>query len=273
MNKKEKIKDMRRTGYSYREIVKALHVSKRDITKLTKGIKFSKEGKQRYYSKVTGIIKPIKKQNKKITLAKTRIIGHLLFDGSLFKAKECHYTLMYVNASRNLVRKFYNDIKKVYNVKPSNFREKGKLVQIYRVKYNSKKIYNDLLGYTPSYSTSNKLAKIPISIIDGTKRIKIEFLRTFWDDEGCISKQGALSGSSNSYTIIRQLAKLHEELGFRVSLGSYISKRYNLCYRLRLSKKNNSFKKFYNYKLFTDSIAAKGSFIGVKKINILKQFL
>ena len=90
---------MRKNGYSYREIIKILNVSQRDVIKIAKITSFSKNGKRRYYQEVTGIIKPIKKQKQFLTPAKVRIIGNLLFDGSVFKSKVYHYSIMYVNSS------------------------------------------------------------------------------------------------------------------------------------------------------------------------------
>ncbi len=268
MNKKEKIIKLKRSGYSYKEIVKQLHISKQDITKFSKNIKLSKKGRKRYLRKVKGIIKPIKKQNNKLTLAKTRIIGHLLFDGSLSKSKEYHYQLMYINASNKLVEQFCEDIKKVYGLNSSIYKEEGD-TDLYRLKCLSKLAYGDLIGYTPSYSTSNKSALVPNGIIKGGKRIQLIFLRTFWDDEGSISRNGILQGCLKSDIVINQLANLHTKLGFKIKIYVDRSKK-EPSYILRISKTKDNLDKFYKYRLFTNSIATKGYFKGMKKIDILK---
>lgn len=271
-NEYKKIKELRKKGYSYREIGEALNVSRRDITKIAKITSFSKEGKRRYYQKVTGIIKPIKKQKQFLTPAKVRIIGNLLFDGSVFKSKGYHYSIMYINSSEELVKRFCKDFKKVYNVQASIFEVKEK-TKLYRAKYNSKLIYIDLLNYIKSYSTSNKFAEIPKEIRNGPKKLKIEFLRTFWDNEGSISKESRIRGSSNSFRVINQLNRIHEELGFETNI--YKDKRnLNINYILSLNKNIRNLKKFYKYKLFTDySLITRGVFNGMKKMDILKYFL
>lgn len=271
-NKKErKIKFLRKEGYSYREILKRVNVSKRLISKIAKETKFSRKGRKRYYSKVTGIVKPIKKQKDKLTLAKTRIIGNLLFDGSLYKTIAYHHSIMYVNSSFKLVKRFCEDLDRVYGVQSSLFIEKGKIIKkIYRAKYNSKLIRNDLLNYTKSYSTSNKLAQIPLIIMNSSRKYKIELLRTFWDNEGSVSSRDrVLQGSSNSFKVIKQLAKIHKEFGFEYSIYKNIGS-YKPHYIFRLRKNHDNIRRFYKLKLFTDSIVAKGYLIGMKKIDVLK---
>ncbi|MBI2110261.1 hypothetical protein HYT51_00585, partial [Candidatus Woesearchaeota archaeon] len=220
---------------------------------------------------VTGIKKPIKKQNDKLSLAKVRVIGNVLFDGSLYTTREFHHTIMYVNSSYDLVKRFCKDVKEVYGVSPSIFKENGKSVPIYRAKYNSILIKKDLLNYMKSYSTSSKLAKIPRAIMKGTLKTKLNFLRTFWDNEGSVaSRTGRLSGTSKSYRVILQLAKLHKKLGFKFSVYSNTKSG---CYILCLSQTKNYFRKFYDYKLFTKSTVTRGPLIGLRKIDVLKRFL
>ena len=119
------------------------------------------------------------------------------------------------------------------------------------------------MNYIKSYSTSNKFAEIPKEIRNGPKKLKIEFLRTFWDNEGSISKESRLRGSSNSFHVINQLNRIHEELGFETNI--YKDKHnLNINYILSLNKNIRNLKKFYKYKLFTDSIANRGDFCGMK---------
>ena len=275
MNRKDKlrkIEELRKSGYSYREILKKVRVSKRDITKISKKTNFSREGKIRYFTKVTGIVRPIKKQKSKLTPEKTRIIGNLLFDGSVYKTTGYHHTISYVNSSKYLVLKLCRDIEKVYGVKPFTYEEKGKTLIYYRILCKSKEMYLDLLRYSPSYSTSSKLVKVPYQIMNGPKEIKINFLRTFWDNEGSISKEGKLRGSSNSKKVISQLNKIHKDLKFKTKIYQDNSKT-STSYILSISKNMDNLKRFYKYQLFTDSIVTNGKFKGLNKINVVKYFL
>ncbi len=267
-SKYKRIRELRRKGHSYSEIVRQLRVSRRDIRKIAKITKFSREGKKRYFQKVTGIIKPIKNQKQKLTLVKTRIIGNLLFDGSVFRSKKYYYGIMYVNASESLVKQFCKDMENVYGLKPSIFKERGKTL-VYRAKNISKPIYLDLLKYTPSYSTSNEIVSIPEEILNGFKRIKLEFLRTFWDNEGSISKDGRLRGYSKSLVIIKQLFEIHEQFGFEGN----IYKDRDQGYILSLNKSQDNLNKFYQYKLFTNSIVTHSNFTGLKKMDVVEKFL
>ncbi len=272
MDKKEKIKKLRKEVYSYREIVKLLRVSKREITKVVKQVKFSKKGSERYYKK-SGVVKPIKKQTKKLTLAKTSIIGHLLFDGYLQKkTKDYKNTLGYVNASKNLVNKFCNYIIKVYGLKPLVYSDsKGKTL-VYRARCNSKLIYNDLLSYIPNYSTSNNQIKVPDEIINARKDIKIEFIRSFWEDEGSVSKEAVIRGAINSFKIIKQLNVIHHSLNLETKIYLDKSKK-KISYILRLKKDKENMDRFYNYSLFSDSIVTRGYFKGQRKVDVLKYFI
>src|SRR3989344_1271564 len=261
--------ELRKNGYSYNEILKEVKVHKRDILRIGRNTKFSKVGKQRYFKEVKGVIKPIKRQSKKLSKSKTRIIGNLLFDGSVCIVRKYSYVISYVNASKRLVQDLSKDLENVYGISPFNYDEEGKTLTYYRLICKSKRLYAALLRYTPSYSTSNPYSKIPDEVMSSSKRIKLEFLRTFWNNEGSISKEGVLRGYSNSVKVIEQLKKLHQELGFKTKI--YLDKsKDKVCYILRLSKSLENTQKFYDNKLFTKSIVTKGDFKGRYKINVVK---
>jgi intein-encoded DNA endonuclease-like protein len=81
----EKIRKMREQGYSYSEIAKKVSKNKRFVWRKSHEVQFTKEGKERYQREVTGITKEIKSQEVNLLLRKTRVIGHVLFDGCLYK--------------------------------------------------------------------------------------------------------------------------------------------------------------------------------------------
>ncbi|MAG47323.1 hypothetical protein CL617_01855 [archaeon] len=268
-SKIKKIKSMRRSGYSFHEIVRKAHVSSRDALKYSTNIKFSRIGKIRHKN-LNGIVKDIKRQNKKLSGIKIRIIGNLLFDGSVYMTKEKQHVIMYVNSSYELVKEFCEDVLQIYGVKPNVYDADGKYVNLYRAKCGSKLIYLDLLKYMKSYSTSSPFSKIPEEIMNGSKFIKKIFLQTFWNNEGSVSSiNGALSGTSKSRKVIEQLFKLHVALGINL----YICKDKRGFYILKLNKNNENYQKFYRFKLFTESRVAHGYAMGSRKIDVLRKFL
>lgn len=272
-NKIKIARNLRKNGHSYSELVNKMKMSKRDIYKLCKDINFSNKGYKRYILKVKGIKKQIKKQEEKITIPKVRILGHLFFDGSLFK-QDYHYTIMYINSSYNLVKQFIKDMFKIYGLKPTYFKkEKGVYIDHYRVKYYSKEAYKDLIKYTNSYSTSDVSIKIPDEILKGDINLKKEFIRTFWVDEGSVSIMGKkVSADLKNYNIIKQLGELHQELGLEFNIISYKQGK-GTYFKIYLKNNKENLKRFYDYNLFNLSIISKGYFIGYQKKKMLKRFI
>ena len=134
---------------------------------------------------------------------------------------------MHVNNSKGLIKQFIRDMEEVYNVKPSSHESNG---NCQRVKYYSKQIYEDLLKYSKSYSTSNKKCLIPKEIIEGKKIFKIQILRSFWENEGSISAKGRLSADLKSSNVIKQLSQLHDEFGIEHKICRYFDISY-ICPR------------------------------------------
>ncbi|MBU0628854.1 MAG: hypothetical protein KKC75_06710 [Nanoarchaeota archaeon] len=224
----------------------------------------SKQGEERYHLKVKGVIKKIKIK-KGLNEEKVRIISNLLFDGAVY-VNNYHYSIMYVNSSKELINQFMVDMGKAYNVNPSSFED---CRTYYRVKYLSKQIYADLMKYFKSFSTSDKMCFIP-SIILNNNKFKTIILRAFWENEGSISKDGKLSADLMNLKIIKQLSRLHNELGIKHSISRYWKNGW--AYKLFLSRSKENYKRFLDYNLFLKSIATKGYFIGDKKIDVLKEY-
>ena len=140
---------------------------------------------------------------------------------------------MYVNSSRRLVNRFIDNMKKVYNVDPSAFEEhQGINLKYFRVKYLSKEIYEDLLKCSGTYHSLE--CTLPKEIIKGRKIHKLIALRSFWDNEGSISKDGKLSADLKNPRLIRQLSKLHDEFEIRHYISRYWKNGW--AYKLILSK-------------------------------------
>tara|TARA_Y100000310_G_scaffold228966_1_gene231305 strand:+ start:571 stop:1374 length:804 start_codon:yes stop_codon:yes gene_type:complete len=262
----EKMIKYRIEGHSYREISKKFKKSLRDVYRVCYKVKMSKIGLKRY-SKLKGKTKNIiflKGLNDK----KIRIICNLIFDGSVYKTKNYHYTMMYVNNSIGLIQQFIKDMKEVYNVKPSSYE---KIKKYQRVKFLSKRIYQDLMKYTNSYSTSNNECTIPIEILKNKGAYKLILLQSFWDNEGSISNDGRLSADSKSLKVIKQLSHIHNEFGITHKITEYRNK--GTMYKLYLSKTQENYNKFLKLKLFSKSNVVRGYNSGKLKLNVLKNFI
>jgi len=261
---KQKIKKLRTEGLSLREISKKLNSPYSTVRRHCKNIEMSEQGKKRYHSKVKGVVKYIKIKEG-LNEEKVRIISNLLFDGAVYKVKS-HYSVMYVNSSKELIDQFMGDMWRVYGVKPSSFEI---FKTYYRVKYLSKQIYNDLMDYFDSFSTSDPRCSIPSLILDDA-RFKIIILRAFWENEGSISKEGKLSADLINFKVIKQLSNLHNEFGLKHNISKYWKNKW--AYKLFLSRSKENYQRFLDLNLLSKANVTRGHFIGRKKIDVLKEY-
>lgn len=262
----QEIKILRKEGYSYREICRKLNVSYGTVERSCQGVEISEAGLKRLFSLIGGL-KQIKFKEG-LSKVKVRVMSNLLFDGAVYVSNEYHYSMMYVNSSKELIKQFIDDMQEVYHVQPSGFEE----TETYqRVKYNSRIIYEDLMKYFQSYSTSNKKCYVPDEIMNGPKSFKIILMRAFWENEGSISKSGQLAADLKSLKVIKQLSILHNEFGLKHNISRY--KDNGWMYKLFLAKRRENYIKFINLKLFSKAIVTKGYNTGKKKADVLKDFL
>src|SRR3989344_1316120 len=212
MNQKiDRIKELRKDGFSIREISKQLTLSYSSVRKYSFGVEMTTEGKLKY-SSTNGITKQIT-IDPRLSIEKVRIISNLLFDGAVYNV-EYHYSIMYINGSRNLVDQFRNDMKIVYGVEPSSFEIcQSNTSTYFRIKYLSKVIYEDLLTYFNTYSTSKENCLMPNWLLNADQNIKIIFLQAFFANEGSISVSGKLAADLKNKAIIFHLSKFCKDLG------------------------------------------------------------
>ncbi|MBW2992601.1 hypothetical protein KY345_05280 [Candidatus Woesearchaeota archaeon] len=260
-----KIRKLRMSGYSFREIAKKVETPYTTIRRICKDVDISKKGLKRYHSEVNGIIRNIEVK-KGLSEEKVRIISNLLFDGAVYVNKY-HYSIMYVSSSKELIGEFIEDMKKVYNVYPSSFE---KLDTYERVKYLSKIIYNDLLKYFTTFSTSDKRCSIPLIIMNDEESFKTILLRAFWENEGSISIAGKLSADLKNKKVITQLSKLHNKFGLKHYICKYWKNGW--AYKLCISKSKENYKRFLDLNLFSKARITKGYFKGKKKIDVLQEY-
>ena len=255
----EKGKELRVLGFSYAEIVSILKedfdvlISQSTSFGLFKSVRMSVKGKKRYEIKnrsnklkaghlgglkvaKSGHLARIRKKavkiaaeknlikllksSEKLNLNKIRIISHCFFDGCVYTGKGKYVS--YCNMSQFLIDQFKEDMLKVYGLYPSDERI-GKN-NIFQIKYCSTNLVNDLLRYSPSFSTSVSNAKIPDEIMNTSKKFKRVFLRAFWDDEGAVrfdvkkqdkyyKRTKSVEAFCNSRIVRKQLIQLHLDLG------------------------------------------------------------
>ena len=267
---KERVKELREKGYSYTEIAKEVGKSRKFAWKYGHKIKFSKEGKKRYREKIGGVLYQIKLQKPFLTPEKVRVIGHSLFDGMLYNNKY-HYLVKYINSSRQLIDQFVKDVDKVYGLKRYYLETiPGKNMITYKVYFKSKLFYEDLKRYFKSYSTTKSFIKIPLEIINSNKEVQIEFIRSFFEDEGSISSNGRIMGDLKNLNIIRQILSMLNKFGLHFKLCSY--RDYTgITYKIYLLKTLENLKLFYKLRLFDKSIITNGINMHKKKIEILKE--
>lgn len=261
---------LRQHGYSYSEIAQKIGKTKKFAFYHTKDVPFSSEGEKRYRRQVTGIVKQIKTQKYILEPAKARIIGHILFDGMLYHNKY-HYLAKYVNSSKKLIDQFIKDVREVYGLKTAYIETlNGEFMITYKVYFKSKQLYLDLKKYFESYSTTNKSIAIPAKILNAEKRVKIEFLRAFFEDEGSISANGRIMGDLKSEKIINRILRMLREFGLFFKICEY--KSYTgIFYKIYLSKTKENLVLFDKLNLFGKSIITHGKNKGKFKVQVLKE--
>ncbi|MFB6088814.1 MAG: LAGLIDADG family homing endonuclease [Candidatus Aenigmatarchaeota archaeon] len=232
------IKRLRWEGNSYKEIAKKLDISPSSSYKYARNVNMSSKGKEKLESKVKKTRENfVKRGTKNIKIPKNitpklgRFIGHCLFDGSVFK-DGYDYKIAYTNSSKKLVKLFIKDIEKLFNIQPTQFLEIKRKSKSYQVQFFSKKLWTYLRKFINNYSTSNENCELNNIIFEQDQEFKKEFLRSFWEDEGCISINRTISGSSKNKKIIEQLKILHLNIGIKTSKWNS-KKEYGLLVKIR----------------------------------------
>jgi len=272
-----KIKKMRKS-LSYKEIADRLRISPSTAHKYSKEIKVSENGKKRILNKIIKNQKKFAstfskekkiKENKNITPEKVRIISHCLFDGSVNSTKNGVYRVQYTNASKISVNEFISDMKNVFGLEPTEYSKvNGKNIEWYTVSFYSKKLFNRILQSLPEYSTAKENCRLKPWILNLSSKLKSEFLRAFWDDEGCIDINGKIHGKSKSKKVIKQLKEIHASLGIKTSIW-----RDNTSnnYALYIKKDPLNIKKF-SLTGFKHGIICRGKNIGKLKKEVFHEY-
>ena len=193
-------------------------------------------------------IKNLKNGFEKLTIAKARIIAHLIGDGCVYKSNH-DYNIKYEVKDLESLNSFEKDMLSVYGLKlTKGFKESGftgKPVPFLRLR--SKLAYEDLLKYS---TYKSKDWKIKSKILQSSKQIKKEFLKAFFDDEGSVVPEGK-KGIIKLYSInkegLQQIQKMLLEFDVDSKLDSGYGAKRNV-YAL-LIKDLNKFNKEIGFNL------------------------
>jgi len=257
----KKVKTLRRRGYSYKDISKIVKVSVGSVYNYAYKLKLTKEAKKRLMTKMNKgkkrrhITKP-SKLNKKLI----RIMGHCFFDGSVNIDG-----IRYTNVSRELINQFAHDVKSVFKINPSNIISSKKKHECFTVCFNYRELADFLFSFTKSYSTSSKECEIPEIVFNSSSNEICEFLRTFWEDEGCIKSDGTICGKIKSRKIANQLLLLHKLIGIETYLRKDIT---NEAYEIIVKRNVKNLKNFINLVGFKNSLVCRGKYSNMKKLEV-----
>ncbi len=202
----------------------------------------------------------------------SRLLGHLFFDGAVGIRKNGGHWFNYSNSSLESINNFVNLVISIFNLKrPKIRRYIGENGNYYQVTFYSKKIVKELLKISPTYSTSKNIG-VPKSILNGSMGVKKQFLKSFWDDEGCItSDRLRIHGALLSERMIDGLVRLHKDLGINVSKWKNSSNHSRVIYILSFKENIKRFSKLigFEYSLITKG-KSKGAYkkeLLIKKLN------
>lgn len=178
---KEQCVDLRQRGYSIIEIMRVTGRAKSSIHTHIKNIPLSPERIQKYRvangKRIREFALARKGKSKRSfrtfdtwSSSTVLLVAHLLFDGEIARTR-CAYN----NRSTALVERVEQLMKEWYEFEPSRYHNKA--TGVYRITYN-----NVALGAylnKKSQELLQRIEKMPLEL-------KREFLKAFFDDEGCM---------------------------------------------------------------------------------------
>ncbi len=233
-HKKEKCRQLRKQGFSLGRIIKITKLPKTTVYKQIKNIEFSKEAKgvfEQYHKKADTLARKQRRGHcwkGRVVLKPARwssdliyIISHFWFDGRVTR-NYCHY----YNTSTKQVRKMKKYIKSIFGLETMIRIRKN---NVKRIGYHYVELGEYVIRKIKELQKYIKVASLE------EKRI---FLKSFFDDEGCIyfnSKYRKIRGYQHSKKILKLIQGLLKEFG----IEGKIDKRYTeIC----ISQKPNLIK-------------------------------
>ncbi|MCX6798950.1 MAG: LAGLIDADG family homing endonuclease, partial [Candidatus Diapherotrites archaeon] len=144
-----------------------------------------------------------------------------------------------------------------------------KNVYWHEVCFMSKRAWKFVKQFSGSFSTSDDIG-VPVQIKNGPPELKRNFLQSFWDDEGSISRKGVLSWFSKSKRMIDDLIEMHRALGLPCSKGYCRGSNVHI---IRVNGGVNNLILFSEKIGFVHSIVTKGHNLGKLKKGVLQDII
>ncbi|MFQ6076711.1 MAG: LAGLIDADG family homing endonuclease [Candidatus Bathyarchaeia archaeon] len=238
---------------AYKQIAKDLSIAVGTVYKYSKGL-IKSVGREH-------LRKPVRIPS---TLERAKLVtmGHCLFDGSVSRG-----TIRYTNSSMDLIEEFIINMSTSYQIEPNGIgQETGKHLPLFTVSYYSRNVTDDLQRLIPTFSTKSEDCLLPEAFFDLNDSDIQAFLRTFWEDEGCVTLKGEIQGKTSNPALRDQLLQLHGMVG--VKCGKFVDRGGN-AYGLRLRISGPNLKNFDEKVGFRKAIITRGFNVGTKKRDLL----
>lgn len=250
------IRRKRGEGLSFRDIAMTAGFS------VSSAYKYGRDVPQKSQQWRLKLCKKIKEQMNSVDVAKTRIIGHCLWNGSVSNRRKSSYAVTYSICSIALVNRFQSDMWEVHGFKPTTIRvRKGKNINYYETKYYSKLACQDLKRYSLTYR-STEISEIPHFVWENEESLQKEFLRTFWEDEESITVAGKIKATLKVEEILLQLKKLREKFGISCHVGP---DRTTNCHFIQVHSFPENIRAFWRLQPFVRSVVERGKNCGKTK--------
>tara|TARA_Y100000310_G_scaffold3264_1_gene4170 strand:- start:2987 stop:3466 length:480 start_codon:yes stop_codon:yes gene_type:complete len=133
----------------------------------------------------------------------------------------------------------------------------------YVIYYNYTEISKFLFKFTETFSTSNKKSVTLLEFINNLEKEEIhEFLKTFWDDEGCVKVCKDITAKTKSENVAQNISKLHKKVGIKTNV--YRDSKNN-AYEIYLIRNKDNISEFKDKVGFQYGVISRGNFKGLSK--------
>jgi hypothetical protein len=106
--------------------------------------------------------------------------------------------------------------------------------------------------------------------MDSDKRLLVQIVRAFWEDEGSASREGNVTGAIKNIRLRNQLLLIHEKLGINVSP---YKDRVNQMFGIYVRKGHENLQRFDHFIGFRKAIVTQGLNVGALKRSVLSEYL
>lgn len=185
----------------------------------------------------------IPKSSLRLNEDKAYILGVLCGDGCLHKTKKDSYQIILQAIDKDFVKEFSRCLYSVYKIKSKIYKIKVKIPKWndkYQARICAKEAYLDILNYHKSFKQESW--RIPKSIEYAPLKIQAQFLKGFFDSEGCVDKRSRrVSANSINLKGLEEIGFLMKNFGIRFKIESRKDKRPNthIKYNLKIQDKKS----------------------------------